>query len=57
MALRGKHYGEGIVEDLYKLKIDAGGNVIKKHMEHDKKMQGIDQLKFKLKSPAFVVKS
>lgn len=33
---RENHYGDGIVEDLFKLKIDAGDNVLKKHMEHGK---------------------
>lgn len=37
LALRGKHYGEGILEDLYKLRIDAGDLVLKKHIEHGKK--------------------
>lgn len=37
LALRGKHYGEGILEDLYKLRIDAGDLVLKKHFEHGKK--------------------
>lgn len=37
IALRGKHYGEGILEDLYKLRIDAGDLVLKNHFEHGKK--------------------
>ncbi|GBP09518.1 52 kDa repressor of the inhibitor of the protein kinase [Eumeta japonica] len=37
LALRGKHYGEGILEDLYKLRNDAGDLVLKKHIEHGKK--------------------
>lgn len=37
LALRGKHHGEGILEDLYKLQIDAGDEVLKKHIEHGRK--------------------
>ncbi|XP_067142878.1 52 kDa repressor of the inhibitor of the protein kinase-like [Centruroides vittatus] len=37
LAVRGKHYGEGILEDLYQLRIDAGDVVLKKHIDHGKK--------------------
>lgn len=37
LALRGKHYGEGILEDLYRLRIDAGDLILKKHIEQGKK--------------------
>ncbi|VEN38170.1 unnamed protein product [Callosobruchus maculatus] len=37
LALRGKHYGEGILEDLYKLRIDAGDVVLRKHFEQGKR--------------------
>ena len=37
LALRGKNYGVGVLEDLYKLRIDAGDLVLKKHMEHGNK--------------------
>lgn len=36
IALRGKHYGKGILDDIYKLQIDAGDLVLKKHIEHGK---------------------
>ncbi|XP_067127424.1 52 kDa repressor of the inhibitor of the protein kinase-like [Centruroides vittatus] len=37
LAVRDKHYGEGILEDLYQLRIDAGDVVFKKHIDHRKK--------------------
>lgn len=37
LALRGKLYGEGILEDLYRLRIDAGDLTLKKHIEQGKK--------------------
>lgn len=37
LALRGKNYSDGILEGLYKLRIDAGDLVLKKHFEHGKK--------------------
>lgn len=37
LALRGKHHGEGILESLYKLRIDAGDLVLKTHIDGGKK--------------------
>lgn len=37
LALRGKNYSDGILEGLYKLRIDAGDVVLKKHFKHGKK--------------------
>lgn len=49
LALRGKNHGEGILEDLFKLRIDSGDTVLKSHIEHGKKMRVIVLLKFKTK--------
>lgn len=37
LPLRGKKYGEGVLEDLFKLRIDSGDLVLKSHLEHGKK--------------------
>ncbi|XP_050302787.1 uncharacterized protein LOC126740703 [Anthonomus grandis grandis] len=37
LALRGASYGDGILEGLYKMRIDAGNTILKNHLEHRKK--------------------
>lgn len=37
LALRGANYGDGILEGLYKMRIDAGDTTLKNHLEYGKK--------------------